>query len=681
MLKFKDYFKGLNGKVKVDYEETLLKIRQIDIDSKNYRGEKENYANYFSNLSSFILTLTELEKKLDDKYFANTTFRKLKKDNNMIYEDIIGDNYNKSYGNPKYCVEVFGDEVGQIMTYLYGKVRENIKLVYRHRLFDVAACNQVFIECYEYIFNNEIDVQKLKEIVISDVKVKLDQRCELWMRERFCVEMSYYVDVVTKCDLSDLRYLFRFGEYITDNEVKIAEFFLKLSDEKIEKIASTYTEGFRKGFIKDNKDLSKKSNVTIRYHLGQEIMIKKAIENFREMGLQCAITDKATTNPNKQYEYDHRFDNALYFNEEYANSREISMEKAGERLKDTLNLYSGPAVIETFGEIPFSPKSKLECLKLSEEQSKLFSTHQGNLQKIMSRYMPRDEWSFTIIAFPVPQIGDEFEEIFEETCKVNTLDSDKYERVQQEIIDVLDKAEYVHVKGKDSNKTNIKVRMQKLKNPLKQTNFVNCVADVNIPVGEVFTSPALTGTNGILHVEEVYLKGLKYENLMLTFKHGYVKKYSCTNFDNEEENVKFIEENLMFPHKTLPLGEFAIGTNTNAYVMANKYDIVNILPILIVEKMGPHFAIGDTCFSWSEDLPVYNSLNEKEVTARDNEKSILRKKDISEAYTQVHTDITLPYDGLDFISSITEDGQVLEIIKDGRFVLKGTEELNEPFNE
>ena len=41
------------------------------------------------------------------------------------------------------------------------------------------------------------------------------------------------------------------------------------------------------------------------------------------------------------------------------------------------------------------------------------------------------------------------------------------------------------------------------------------------------------------------------------------------------------------------------------------------MPILIAEKMGPHFAVGDTCYSWQEDTPVYNP-DGKEIIARDN---------------------------------------------------------------
>ena len=49
---------------------------------------------------------------------------------------------------------------------------------------------------------------------------------------------------------------------------------------------------------------------------------------------------------------------------------------------------------------------------------------------------------------------------------------------------------------------------------------------------------------------------------------------------------------------------------------------------IIAEKTGPHFAVGDTCYSWSEDTAVYNP-DGKEIIARDNEVSILRKKDPS----------------------------------------------------
>jgi len=100
----------------------------------------------------------------------------------------------------------------------------------------------------------------------------------------------------------------------------------------------------------------------------------------------------------------------------------------------------------------------------------------------------------------------------DEIVKINTLDYDKYKVVQQRIIDVLDTAEYVRVKGCNGNETDMKVSIMKVNDGSKQTVFENCLADVNIPLGEVFTSPVLKGTEGVLNVSKVYLNDINFKN-------------------------------------------------------------------------------------------------------------------------------------------------------------------------
>ena len=252
--------------------------------------------------------------------------------------------------------------------------------------------------------------------------------------------------------------------------------------------------------------------------------------------------------------------------------------------------------------------------------------------------------------------------------------------VQQTIIDTLDQGVKVHVLGRGANHTDITVALHELKDPAKETIFENCVADCNIPVGEVFTSPKLEGTNGVLEVTETFLAGLYYKDLRVVFRDGMVTEYHCSNFDSEEKNLEYLKETIMNRHESLPIGEFAIGTNTTAYAVSEKYGIGDQLPVLIAEKMGPHFAVGDTCYSWGEDCPLYNP-DGKEIIARDNEVSILRKEDVSKAYFGCHTDITVPYKELGAVRVIKADGSEISIIENGRFVLPGTEELNEPLDE
>mgnify|MGYP003311735589 CR=1 FL=1 len=129
----------------------------------------------------------------------------------------------------------------------------------------------------------------------------------------------------------------------------------------------------------------------------------------------------------------------------------------------------------------------------------------------------------------------------------------------------------------------------------------------------------------------------------------------------------------------MPLGEFAIGTNTTAYMMTKKFALESIMPILIAEKTGPHFAMGDTCYSHEEDMMTYNP-DGKAIVARENSISALRHTDPLKAYFGCHTDITIPYDELGRLYGVCEDGTELDIIRDGRFVLEGIEELNRPFD-
>ena len=279
----------------------------------------------------------------------------------------------------------------------------------------------------------------------------------------------------------------------------------------------------------------------------------------------------------------------------------------------------------------------------------------------------------------MPDIGEQFEDIFRETVRINNLDYKLYQQIQQKLIDALDQGETVQITGRDGNETDLTIALHPLEDPAKQTIFENCVADVNIPVGEVFTSPKLTGTNGLLHVKQVFLEGLQYHDLKIRLADGMVSDYSCANFDDSAQNRQLIEENILFHHETVPIGEFAIGTNTTAYQVAHTYGIADKFPILIAEKMGPHFAMGDTCYSFQEDIAVFN-LDGKEIIARDNERSRLRKTDPEQAYFGCHTDITIPYEELGAIRVIRADGSEITLLENGRFVLPGTEALNDPLD-
>lgn len=649
------------------------------------------YQDYFRKTAEFILEMTELAKELSAGRGDEFSLKEWQNINYKVYGDILPENYDKSYGNPAYAVETLGETHGRILCFLYAEIRAMATDAFEGNMEDIAGLCELFIEVYNCFEEKELPTyRQIQQILYWYVSDYSDRMVTERIRAAVDPSADFAVRIVMEEDLSDLRYLYKYGEYVSENEVRTAEFLNSLPQEEIDRIASVFTEGYRIGFVLGRKDLSKKKTVNIRYVLGFERIIRRAVENFKEMGLSPVIYRRAVhcvnrrqherigyqgAVANKQYDYDHKGDSAVYLDKAFVERKLGVIRTAYEKYKELAYVHAGPACMETFGEEPFIPQNREAAYRLSEKQQKLAVELANENMQITNRYIKGEERSFTIIAFPVPEIGNDFEEIFRETVRINTLDYRLYQKIQQTLIDTLDMASEVHILGKDGNQTDLTVKLVKLDDPAKETKFENCVADVNIPVGEVFTSPQLAGTNGRLCVSEVYLNELFYKDLMIEFEDGMVKNYSCGNFETEEENRGYIKENVLYHYDTLPMGEFAVGTNTTAYVMAEKYGIANKLPILIAEKMGPHFAVGDTCYSWAEDTAVYNP-DGKEIIARDNEISLERKTDVSKAYFGCHTDITIPYRELGLIEAVTENGKRIPVIENGRFVLEGTEELN-----
>ena len=681
-------------------ELALLRIREIS--GEDFQGaELQPWKEYFTTVAKFLLLIEDTRQFLEQGKQVTATLEELQQRNRALYEDILPENYENSFANPAYAVKMLGEEFGVLVSFLYTEMRSLIGFTYEGRLDELVIRMELFSEVYAAFVYEQQENHKLptyaaiREILYWFVSDYADVAAEERVREMVCPENNFAAAILRTADFTELRYLYAYGEYVGENELKMAEFMNSLPEEIINTMADTYTEGYRIGFEVTGKDLSKKAVVDVRYQLGFERMMRRALENFEKMGLLPVIYRAATSilynpsiykngfysvSPNRQYEFDHKDDKALFLDKMYCSRKLEVMHTAFEKYKKEARGYAGPAVVETFGEKEFEPVNKPESLKMTDEQSALLVENRTQMGQLQRQYIIEEERSFTIIAFPIPEVGDCFEELFRETIQINTLDYKKYQRIQQTIIDALDPADHCEIKGCNGNHTDLKVNLWKLKNPAKETIFENCVADVNIPVGEVFTSPVLEGTNGVLHVTRVFLNGLEYKDLEITFENGKIQNYNCANFATEEENKAFIKENILFRHKTLPLGEFAIGTNTTAYVAAKKLGVESKMPILIAEKMGPHFAVGDTCYSHAEEVKVYNP-DGKEIVARDNEVAALRSVNPSKAYFNCHTDITIPYDELAELTAVKKDGDRITIIQNGRFVLPGTEELNEPLQE
>ena len=677
------------------YELAIGRIHEIAMQQMEETAPE--FSVYFKDSAQFLVKMDEvLRLAVSGELFSLDILAK-KELNRSLYWELQASSYKESFCNPTYAVKVLGKEYGTFLSALRAELRSLIAYAYEQEIFFMLIRMELFLEIYgmfvlAYMDKQQPKINELRDVYASFAFDYQEEFMEEGVKASFTTRKGFAVNLVKEADLSTLDYLYDYGEYISENECRMATFVNTLPEETIQLMADTFTEGYRKGFIATGKDISIKKSVNIRYFIGFERVVRAAMKNFEKMGLDTIINRSQPsflsgrnvhkvgfygTQPNKQFECDHEFDKVLYLNSMFITRKLECYKAALEAYKEEAGVFGGPAVMEEFGEAPFSPAEKEENYRLGKEEQKLSVEYAGKAGMLLNQYIKGEERSFTIIAFPTPAIGEQFEEIFSKTIEINTLNYELYRDIQQTIIDTLDTASYVIVKGQGGNETDLTVALWKLQDPSKETIFENCVADVNIPVGEVFTSPVLKGTNGLLHVSEVFLNGLKFENLKLTFTDGMVTDYSCSNFEDSKLGRRYIKDHVLHQHDSLPMGEFAIGTNTVAYQVAKKYKIGNVLPILIAEKTGPHFAVGDTCYSHEEDMLTYNA-DGKIIVARENEISAKRNEDMTKAYFNCHTDITIPYDEIAELTAVCENRVEKPIILGGRFVLNGCEELNKP---
>ena len=147
---------------------------------------------------------------------------------------------------------------------------------YERRAQELVIRQELLLEVYgsfESAFEEGLEgpeTEELQEILYwyvndySEVVAKRRVRGQVDPAEDFCTK------IVMEADLSDDRFLYAYGEYVTEQEERMADYLRGLPEEKIQLIADTYTEGYRIGFVLGRKDLSKKKTVNIRYHLGFE---------------------------------------------------------------------------------------------------------------------------------------------------------------------------------------------------------------------------------------------------------------------------------------------------------------------------------------------------------------------------------------------------------------------------
>ena len=110
---------------------------------------------------------------------------------------------------------------------LYRELGNAVVWVYEDRLLELTAAMELYLELYA-MFEEEMllpSAQYVKESIYWYVSDYAEERQEYRVREIVDPSLHFVKDIVMESDLTDLRYLYQYGEYITENEKGTARFF------------------------------------------------------------------------------------------------------------------------------------------------------------------------------------------------------------------------------------------------------------------------------------------------------------------------------------------------------------------------------------------------------------------------------------------------------------------------
>ena len=204
---------------------SLMKERIREISGEEV--VKEPYGTYFKTTAAFIMQVADLHKKLQQGWLEGAELSELEANNQKLYEDILPQNYGHSYGNPTWAAETLGEEFGQLLSFLYTEIRGLIVFAYEDRLFDMTVAMELFVQIYNLFEAEEVSAKDVKEAIYWYVSDYSDEMVGRRVQEGVDPALDFAANIICSSDLTDIRYLYRFGEYITENEIGMAKFLNK----------------------------------------------------------------------------------------------------------------------------------------------------------------------------------------------------------------------------------------------------------------------------------------------------------------------------------------------------------------------------------------------------------------------------------------------------------------------
>ena len=382
------------NQVRERYELTIERIRTIP----NEESVRQIYREFFQKTAVFLLELNTILNRVccGGKI---STLEELRRENTNIYRDILEENYEKSYANPEYAVATLGEEAGKLLGFLYAELRRGIVFAYEENIDYLTVHNELFIEIYNCFENeSEPNWKEIKSILywyVSDYyDVFVTDRIEVSFTETECRAM----EILENADLSDVSYLYQYGEYISEKEEELAASWCEMPDELVQEKAQNAASALVEAMKSSGNSLLKGRIVSISYCLGMERFVRGTVQKLREYGLKVTVAGKARgafledgpfaegyfEATRQQFDADHSSDIALVWDKKMMERKLEVLRTSLEQMKDMAEKYAGVICFSKDEEVKTTPAAA--AITFSEKQLALKEIYLEKEKQIINQY-------------------------------------------------------------------------------------------------------------------------------------------------------------------------------------------------------------------------------------------------------------------------------------------------------
>ena len=95
----------------------------------------EDYLPYFQDVAIFLLELENVRRKVESGEWEHYSAEEMESINEILYSDILGKRYERSYANPAVAAGKFGPEMGKLLSMLYAEVRSGLPCAFENRVY------------------------------------------------------------------------------------------------------------------------------------------------------------------------------------------------------------------------------------------------------------------------------------------------------------------------------------------------------------------------------------------------------------------------------------------------------------------------------------------------------------------------------------------------------------------